>query len=278
MVVSLKTQGAKLAIAQQLSAPTKALQTYRSGRSEKQRCRWGTLLSRASLLAGLFAAALAGVSAPAQASAETEITAVPAVLRPTTVQKPDPTDKTTAQFEPAQFERLRREAAQTETAQTEATQAEQTRTARLRLLQAQARQSRGAWLQQEEAIPAALAPVTGPLAADGVYLYGQQPVRDQLETAYFVFEAVAGSVTGAFYMPSSSFDCAQGHINNAQIDLAITNSDSQETYRYALGLDTSATAVASQQGAVTAPLDIFGFYQLPVNESDRAILATCQAL
>lgn len=272
MVVSLKTQGAKegaKAIAQQLSAPNRAPQT---SRLKSQRCQRGTLLSQTSLLTGLLVV-LTGVIAPARASAEVVISEA-AIVSPNSllvaVQKPDPSDKITAQFEQTHFERVRQQAAQLE--------AEQARIERLRLLQAQARQSRGEWLQQEVALPVGLPPSVAPLAADGVYLYGQQPVRDQLETAYFVFEALAGNVTGAFYMPSSSFDCAQGHISNEQIELAITNSDSQETYRYALALDTSAAAVASQQGAVAAPLDIFGFHPLPVSESDRAILATCQAL
>ncbi|MGI8934664.1 MAG: hypothetical protein ACR2FS_11385 [Phormidesmis sp.] len=272
MVVSLKTQGAKLAIAQRLSIPTEAPQIYMLG---NQRCRWGTLLSRASLLAGLLAV-LTGVSTPARANAEAVISES-AVVSPTSLltalQKPDSADKTTAQFEQTHFERIRQQATQSETAQ-----AEQARIERLRLLQAQARQSRGEWLQQEVALPATLPSSAAPLTADGVYLYGQQPIRDQLETAYFVFEALAGNVTGAFYMPSSSFDCAQGRISNEQIELAITNSDSQETYRYALALDTSAADVASQQGAVAAPLDISGFHPLPVSEGDRAILATCQAL
>ena len=272
MVVSLKTQGAKLAIAQQLSIHTQAPQTYSL---ESQRYRWGTLVSRASLLASLLAV-LTGVSMPAQANTEagnSESAVISLASLLTAAQKPDSADKTTAQFEQTYFERIRRQADQLDAAQTE-----QARIDRLRLLQAQARQSRGEWLQQEVALPAALPPSASPLSADGIYLYGQQPIRDQLETAYFVFEAVAGSVTGAFYMPSSSFDCAQGHIRNEQIELAITNSDSQETYRYALALDTSAAAVASQQGAVAAPLDISGFHPLPVTESDRAILATCQAL
>jgi len=113
--------------------------------------------------------------------------------------------------------------------------------------------------------------------ADGVYLYGQQPVSNKLETTYFVFEAQAGSVTGAFYMPSSSFDCAQGQIRPDHMALTVTDSYSQAESSYALGLDSSSTQVASTGNVVVSPPSISGFHQLPVSDSDRALLATCQA-
>jgi hypothetical protein len=125
--------------------------------------------------------------------------------------------------------------------------------------------------------PAPTSPAVASPAADGVYLYGQQPMPDQLETAYFVFEVNSGAVTGALYMPYSSFDCAQGQISNDQMALNVTNSYSQETYGYALALDTSAANVASQQGAVAVPVGISGFHPLPVSDRDRELLATCQA-
>jgi hypothetical protein len=125
--------------------------------------------------------------------------------------------------------------------------------------------------------PANINPAVDSPAADGVYLYGQQPMPDQLETAYFVFEVRSGEVTGALYMPYSSFDCVQGQMSNDQMALNVTNSYSQETYAYALGLDTAAANVASQQGAVAVPVGISGFHPLPVSDLDRDLLATCQA-
>ncbi|MFK8183218.1 MAG: hypothetical protein AB8B99_07570 [Phormidesmis sp.] len=111
--------------------------------------------------------------------------------------------------------------------------------------------------------------------ANGIYLYGEQPVHDQPGTAYFVFETNAGNVTGAFYTASSSFDCAQGRINSNNIQLTITDSYSQDSYSYALSRIPATTQVASQQ-SVTLPMDIEGFHPLPVRTSDRTILATCQ--
>lgn len=115
------------------------------------------------------------------------------------------------------------------------------------------------------------------MPADGTYLYGQQPVPEQLATAYFVFEARSGDITGAFFMPSSSFDCVQGHIEGGEIVLTVTDSYSQDNYQYALALEMPAADIAQQWGIVNLPPNISGFYSLPVRDSDRAVLATCQA-
>lgn len=113
--------------------------------------------------------------------------------------------------------------------------------------------------------------------ADGVYLYGQQPVPNQLATAYFVFEAQGGAVTGAFYMPSSSFDCVQGRIDNQQMALNVTDSYSQETTSYALTLEAPNAQLASFDSVVATPPNISGYHSLPVSDRDRDLLATCQA-
>lgn len=114
--------------------------------------------------------------------------------------------------------------------------------------------------------------------AHGTYHYGQQPIADQPETAYFVFESQGATVTGALYMPSSSFDCVQGRIIDQQMALSITDSYSQETYPYALTLNEPIIQVASQNGLIASPPNIDGFYPLPLRAQDRAILATCQAI
>ena len=45
---------------------------------------------------------------------------------------------------------------------------------------------------------------------DGVYLYGESSQPEQIGQSYMVFEVKQGQVTGAFYMPRSSFDCFTG--------------------------------------------------------------------
>ena len=161
------------------------------------------------------------------------------------------------------------------------------RLSKLQSLQAGARRAQRDRLQQAqpETFPAAS---SGLSTGDGIYLYGEQPVHDQIATAYFVFERNTDAVSGAFYTASSSFDCAQGSINSDTIQLTITDSYSQESYGYAVGLasveeslgKTATAQLASQQamaltqGAET--ISIEGFYPLPVRARDRAILATCQ--
>ena len=125
----------------------------------------------------------------------------------------------------------------------------------------------------------AIAPVSpadgGFSASDGVYLYGEQPVRDQISSAYFVFQTDSGTVTGAFYTASSSFDCAQGHISQDRLQLTITESYSQQRYPYALNLVPVEAQIAStQEGSL--PVGIEGFYSLPLSEVDHAILSVCQ--
>lgn len=107
---------------------------------------------------------------------------------------------------------------------------------------------------------------------DGIYLFGEKPLPDQLQTAYMIFEAQAGQVIGAFYSPHSSFDCFRGNVQNTQLSLAITESYSQEEYVYALNLED--TAIAGPGGSQFA---IEGFHQMDmVSDNDLRMLGTCQ--
>ncbi len=117
------------------------------------------------------------------------------------------------------------------------------------------------------------APTTSEYLTDGVYLFGEKPLPDQLQTAYMIFEARAGQVVGAFYAPHSSFDCFQGNVEYTQLSLAITESYSQEEYAYALNLED--TAIAGPGGSQFA---IEGFHQIDaISDNDLNILSTCQA-
>lgn len=115
--------------------------------------------------------------------------------------------------------------------------------------------------------------LSGAVLNDGVYLFGQQPIPDQLQTAYIVFEARAGQVIGAFYAPHSSFDCFQGEVQNTQLSLAITETYSQERYTYNLPLQD--VAIAGTQGNQFA---IEGYHQIDaIDGNDLRILGTCQS-
>lgn len=108
---------------------------------------------------------------------------------------------------------------------------------------------------------------------NGVYLFGERPLPDQLQTAYMIFEARAGHVVGAFFSPYSSFDCFQGNVENTQLSLAITETYSQEEYAYSLELED--TAIAGPGGSQFA---IEGFHQIDtVSDNDLHMLSTCQS-
>lgn len=116
------------------------------------------------------------------------------------------------------------------------------------------------------------APTVSEQLPNGVYLFGEKPLPDQLQTAYMIFEARADQVVGAFYAPHSSFDCFRGTVQNTQLSLAITETYSQEEYAYNLNLED--TAVAGPGGSEFA---IEGFHHIEaVSDNDLRMLDTCQ--
>jgi hypothetical protein len=118
---------------------------------------------------------------------------------------------------------------------------------------------------------AAVQPLT-----DGVYLYGQAPERDQLNSAYLVFEVTQGQVIGAFYMPRSSFDCVYGNMQADQLALNVVDSYSHESYPYAVALQATG-AVADAEGSAP-PVTLEGMHRIDnINSNDQRILSTCKA-
>lgn len=113
------------------------------------------------------------------------------------------------------------------------------------------------------------------LPSDGVYLFGQQPIPDQLQTAYLVFEAQADNIVGAFYMPHSSFDCVQGALQDTELALTITESYSQEVYNYALALDRDVSVAST---GIASAVNIEGFHPIEdVSANDMEILEACKS-
>ncbi|PSN18203.1 hypothetical protein C7271_13765 [filamentous cyanobacterium CCP5] len=129
-------------------------------------------------------------------------------------------------------------------------------------------------VSQAKQVADAATPIT--LPEDGVFLYGQSPEPDQLGVGYMVFESFQNHVIGALYMPYSSFDCFEGQLNNGQLAMTITNSYSQETYPYAVALQSSEAIASSTGGA--SPLRLEGFHQIQgPSENDLNILSVCKA-
>ena len=232
-------------------------------------------LRNTGLPAGIFSAALV-VAAPAQASLQ-DTSLLDIVQEDQAVEVLPYNQLQNHQVEQSPVEQSQIEQNRLRSLQAGARRSRQTwsELERSRLEQARQQQVRFEQQQQEQALPNQI-PTTSQYPADGVYLYGQQPIINQPATTYFVFESQSGSVTGALYRASSSFDCVQGQMNLERIALNVTNSYSQETYAHALGLNPSAALVASRFGVSTSP-NIDGFHQLSVGEQDRDILATCQA-
>ncbi|MCU0566554.1 MAG: hypothetical protein MUF49_08140 [Oculatellaceae cyanobacterium Prado106] len=113
--------------------------------------------------------------------------------------------------------------------------------------------------------------------ADGVYLYGQSPERDQMGSAYLVIEVTQGDVIGAFYMPRSSFDCVYGNLQAEQLALTVVESYSRQSYPYAIALQSTSN-VASAPGGSLPPMTLEGMHRIDnVNSNDQRILATCKA-
>lgn len=113
--------------------------------------------------------------------------------------------------------------------------------------------------------------------ADGTYLYGESPQPEQIGKAYMVFEVKQGQITGAFYMPSSSFDCFSGVAQGNQLNLNITESYSQQTYSHSIGFNNSSVVAAvGSQGADKNNLALDGFHRLSnLSQNDQRILSQC---
>ena len=118
-----------------------------------------------------------------------------------------------------------------------------------------------------------LANSASPLA-DGVYLYGEQPAAAQTGAVYMVFEVTGSHTVGAFYMPSSSFDCFSGNVSATRLDLNITDSYEQTTHPYSLAVQTEPVLAAGQ---AATDFSISGFTQIDtLSALDQQILETCQ--
>ncbi|MBE9040725.1 hypothetical protein IQ235_08020 [Oscillatoriales cyanobacterium LEGE 11467] len=112
--------------------------------------------------------------------------------------------------------------------------------------------------------------------SDGIYLQGESSQPQQIGRAYAIFEVRQEQVVGAFYQPSSSFDCFYGTSSGDRLALNVIDSYSQQAFPYAIAVD-NGNFVATTDGIATEPrLD--GYYPVAeIDRSDREILATCQA-
>lgn len=112
--------------------------------------------------------------------------------------------------------------------------------------------------------------------ANGVYLYGQSPNRDQLGRAYLVFEVSNGQVVGAFYMPNSSFDCFFGNLTANKLALTVIDTYDRKAHPYTISLAPSSQVASSNSSAPS--LNLMGYHRLSsLSDNDRRILNICKA-
>lgn len=72
---------------------------------------------------------------------------------------------------------------------------------------------------------------------EGIHLFGQARLPAQLQTEYLVFRMNQNRVVGAFFMPSSSFDCFSGTMEASKLKLTVVESYEQQTYDHSVNLN-----------------------------------------
>jgi len=111
--------------------------------------------------------------------------------------------------------------------------------------------------------------------ADGNYLFGQSQTRDELGLTYAVFSVKNNQTVGAFYQPSSSFDCFSGQINPNELSVSIVDSYDQTIYPYEIAVSLDNSLVA---GGAAGAYTLDGFYRIDeLSDQDRQVLSVCQA-
>lgn len=110
---------------------------------------------------------------------------------------------------------------------------------------------------------------------DGTYLFGQSPQRNQIGTSYAIFSINDSRAVGAFYQPSSSFDCFSGQVYPDRMALDVVDSYRQTVHPYAIALTTDGSLTA---GSAAPAYTLQGFHRIEdLSEQDLEILATCEA-
>ena len=110
---------------------------------------------------------------------------------------------------------------------------------------------------------------------EGTHVFGESPKAGQIGATYMVISVQSHQVVGAFYQPSSSFDCFHGQVTGDELSLTVVDSYSQASHPYTLALD-STSQVASQTGIVSASVPR-GFHTVESSALDQDILAVCQS-
>lgn len=112
---------------------------------------------------------------------------------------------------------------------------------------------------------------------EGRYLFGQVSEPEQIGFVYVVFIAKNDWLTGAFYMPRSSFDCFQGQVIDDRLSLTIRNSYDQTIFARSIPLVERREVIASQH-STTLGIALEGFEAISeLSDNDHRILGICQS-
>jgi hypothetical protein len=129
----------------------------------------------------------------------------------------------------------------------------------------------------EVSAPQKTRPAPASSLPDGTYLYGESSAPNQVGATYMVLDVHDRQVVGAFYAPSSSFDCFRGQVHSNQLALNVADSYNRTSYPYSVALQKNAQ-VASANQPETAPVQLHGYHRLQtVSQNDYKLLSTCQA-
>lgn len=123
---------------------------------------------------------------------------------------------------------------------------------------------------------------------DGVYLYGQSSVAEQIGREYMVFEVRDGRAIGAFYMPQSEFSCFQGTLQGEQLNVRLAPSASDEIAQAGpqerqefqpIAARSTSGGAGNSFDAVSFPLSVKlqSYHRIArVSANDQRILGMCK--
>ncbi|MGI8934884.1 hypothetical protein [Leptolyngbya sp. BC1307] len=119
------------------------------------------------------------------------------------------------------------------------------------------------------------ASATRTVLADGTYLFGQSPEPGEIGATYAVLSVENNQTVGAFYQPSSSFDCFSGQIMPDKLAVNVVDSYDQTVHPYSIALAVDDSPVV---GAAAGAYGLEGFHRIEsISDQDQEILGVCQA-
>lgn len=112
---------------------------------------------------------------------------------------------------------------------------------------------------------------------EGPHLFGQASEPGKIGVVYTVFAVQGDRITGAFYMPQSSFDCFQGRVTGDRLSVTVRDSYEQTTSPYSIALVQAESPIASSN--IAAPqTGLDGFDRIAsLSANDQRVLDVCRA-